>query len=381
MQFSINNKDDILNSDERERYKRHFSLEGFGEEGQIKLKNSSVIFIGAGGLGSSAMMYIAAAGIGKIGITDNDKVELSNLQRQVIHNNSEIGNYKTHSAERRIKELNPNCQVETFTKRINNKNAIKILSQFDIICDCSDNFGTRYLINDACVILKKPLIYGSIQGYEGQVSVFNFKKNSPNFRDFLPKPPEQGLIPSCADYGVMGISPGIVGILQANEIIKIIIKQGKVLDGKILIINLLENTMKKLNLSVSKHPKEINDLVTNTKDYESEINCKNIKRISHIEFKKLYQTNLNEIIIFDVREKDEFQKFSIKGSISLPLSLIKEKNSLEFIKNQSVGKKIYTLCQKGIRSETASKILLQERIDTISIEGGIERIGNINKLN
>ena len=379
MQLSTNNKDEVLNCDERERYKRHLSLEGFGAEGQVKLKNSSVIFIGAGGLGSSAMMYIAAAGIGKIGIADNDKVEISNLQRQVIHNNSEIGNYKTDSAERRIKEVNPHCQVKTFTKRINNENAISILSQFDIICDCSDNFGTRYLINDACVILKKPLIYGSVQGFEGQVSVFNFQRNSPNFRDLLPKPPEQGLIPSCSDYGVIGISPGIIGILQANEIIKIIIKKGKVLDGKILIFNLLENSMKKLNLQVSKHSKKINDLTTNTEDYEFAINCENIKRISHIEFQKIYQTNLNEIIIFDVREKDEFEKFSIKGSISLPLSLIMKKSSFEFIKKQSVGKKIYTLCQKGIRSEKASKILFQERIDTISIEGGIEKIGNINK--
>jgi len=381
MQSSTNNKENILNSDERARYKRHLSLEGFGEKGQLRLKNSSVIFIGAGGLGSSAIMYIAAAGIGKIGIIDNDKVEISNLQRQVIHNSSEIGNYKTDSAAQRIKELNPHCKVKTFTKRINNKNAIDILSKFDIICDCSDNFGTRYLINDACVILNKPLIYGSVQGFEGQVSVFNFKKNSPNLRDLLPKAPEQGLIPSCTDYGVIGISPGIIGILQANEIIKIIIKKGKVLDGKILIFNLLENSMRQLNLKVSKNAKKINDLTTNTKDYEFEKNCENIKRISHIEFKKMYQTNANEIIIFDVREKDEFQKFSIKGSISLPLSSIKEKSSLDFIKNQSVGKKIYTLCQKGIRSETASKILFQERIDTISIEGGIERIGNINKLN
>ena len=210
MQLSTNSDDEVLSSEERERYKRHLSLEGFGEEDQLKLKNSSVLFIGAGGLGSSAIMYIAAAGIGKIGIADNDKVELSNLQRQIIHNNTEIGNYKTDSAERRIKELNPNCKVRTFTKRINNKNVLEILSKFEIVCDCSDNFGTRYLINDACVILKKPLIYGSVQGFEGQVSVFNFKKNSPNFRDLLPKPPEQGLIPSCADYGVIGVSPGII---------------------------------------------------------------------------------------------------------------------------------------------------------------------------
>jgi len=381
MQLSTKINYEGLNSNERERYKRHLSLVGFGEEGQIRLKNSSVIFIGAGGLGSSAMMYIAAVGIGKIGIADNDKVEISNLQRQVIHNNSEIGNYKTDSARRRIKQLNPHCKVMTFTKRITNKNAIEILSQFDIICDCSDNFGTRYLINDACLILEKPLIYGSVQGFEGQVSVFNFKKNSPNFRDLLPKPPEQGLIPSCSDYGVIGISPGIIGILQANEIIKIIIKKGNVLDGKILIFNLLDNSMKKLNLTVSKHTKKINDLIINARDYESEMNCQNIKKISHVEFKEIYQTNLNKIIIIDVREKDEFQKFSLKGSISLPLSLIKEKSSFAFIKNKSVGKKIYILCQKGIRSETASKILSQESIDAISIEGGIERIGNINKLN
>jgi len=381
MQLSKNNDDEILNSDERERYNRHLLLEGFGEEGQIRLKNSSVIFIGAGGLGSSAIIYIAAAGIGIIGIADDDKVETSNLQRQIIHNNSEIGNYKTDSAARRIKELNPHCKVKTFNERINSKNAIKILSQFDIICDCSDNFGTRYLINDACVILKKPLIYGSVQGFEGQVSVFNLNKNSPNFRDLLPKPPKQGLIPSCSEYGVIGVSPGIIGILQANEIIKIIIKKGKVLDGKILIFNLLENNMKKLNLSASKHSYKINNLITNKKDYESEINCENLKGISHIEFKKIYQTSFNEIIIFDVREKDEFQKFSIKGSISLPLSLIKEQTSFEFIKTQSVGKQIYTLCQKGIRSETASKILFQKRINAISIEGGIERIGNLNKFN
>ena len=381
MQLSKINNGEILNDEERKRYKRHLSLKDFGEEGQIRLKNSSVIFIGAGGLGSSAIMYIAAAGIGKIGIADDDQVEISNLQRQVIHNNSEIGNHKTDSAERRIKELNPHCKVKTFTERINSKNVIKILSQFDIVCDCSDNFGTRYLINDACVILNKPLIYGAVQGFEGQVSVFNFKENSPNFRDLLPKPPDQGLIPSCTDYGVIGISPGIIGILQANEIIKIIIRKGNVLDGKILILNLLENDIKKLNLSVSKQSKKIIDLVTNSKDYESEMLCQNIKRISHIEFKKLFQKSSNEIIIFDVREKDEFQKFSIKGSISLPLSLIKEKKSFEFIKNQSVGKKIYTLCQKGLRSETASKILFQEKIDSISIEGGIERIGNINNLN
>tara|TARA_Y100000589_G_scaffold305712_1_gene319848 strand:+ start:196 stop:1338 length:1143 start_codon:yes stop_codon:yes gene_type:complete len=375
------NKQNILNSDEIERYKRHLSLNNFGEEGQIKLKKSSVIFIGAGGLGSSAIMYSAAAGIGQIGIADNDKIEISNLQRQVIHDTSEVGNYKTDSAKRRITKLNPHCKVSTFTERISNKNAIQILSQFDIVCDCSDNFGTRFLINDACVILEKPLIYGSVQGFEGQVTVFNLKKNSPNFRDLIPRPPAEGLIPSCAEYGVIGISPGMIGILQANEIIKIILKKGNILDGQLLVLNLLDNHIKKLNLKVSNQAKKINDLLSHSNDYESEICCENIKKISHSEFKEIYKKNLNEIIIFDVREKDEFQNFSIKGSISLPLSIIKTNNSFEFIKNQSIGKKIYTLCQKGIRSETASKILLQEKIDAISIEGGIEKILNIDNTN
>ena len=377
MEVSRNNQRKTLNNDEIERYKRHFPLKNFGNEGQINLKNSSVIFIGAGGLGSSAITYMAAAGIGEIGIADADQVEISNLQRQVIYSTNEIGKNKTDSAKKRIRELNPNCIVKVFTERININNVIDIIKHFDIVCDCSDNFPTRYLINDACLILNKPLIYGSVQGFNGQVTVFNLNKNSPNLRDLLPNPPQKDTIPSCADYGVVGISPGMIGILQANEIIKIIIKQGEILDGKILIIDLLENQMRKLNLQANKKYKNIRDLITYKKDYElreySEESIK-IKKISFKEFKKIYQQNFNEIIILDVRESDEYKKYSIKGSISIPLSLIEKKESFEFIKNQSFGKKIYTLCQKGLRSETASRILIEENIETVSIEGGLEKI-------
>ena len=383
MEVTGNNKRTTLNNDELQRYKRHFSLKNFGNEGQIKLKNSSVIFIGAGGLGSSAIIYMAAAGIGKIGIADSDKVEISNLQRQIIYSTDEIGKNKTDSAKKRIKKLNPNCIVKTFTERISITNVIDVIKDFDLICDCSDNFPTRYLINDACLILNKTLIYGSVQGFEGQVTVFNLNKNSPNLRDFLPIPPQKDAIPSCADYGVIGISPGIIGILQANEIIKIIIKKGEILDGKILVIDLLKNQLKKLNLQANKKYKDIRDLITNKKDYELNEYFEDsfkVQKINHLEFKKIYKGNLNEIIILDVREPDEFKKFSIKGSLSLPLSLLQQESSFELIKKKSFGKKIYTLCQKGIRSETASKILIKEKIESKSIEGGLDKIGDLNTI-
>tara|TARA_Y100001978_G_scaffold106699_1_gene95287 strand:- start:3962 stop:5110 length:1149 start_codon:yes stop_codon:yes gene_type:complete len=381
MEVSRNNKEEFLSNEELERYKRHLSLKDFGIEGQISLKNSSVIFIGAGGLGSSAILYSAAAGIGELGIVDADQVEVSNLQRQIIHNTFEIGNNKTDSTEKNIRALNPHCSVKKFTERININNVIDILSQFDIVCDCSDNFNTRFLVNDACLILNKPLIYGSVQGFEGQVSVFNLNKNSPNLRDLLPKPPQEDLIPSCAEYGVLGITPGIIGVLQANEIIKIIIKKGEILDGKVLIFNLLENNLKKLNLEANNKYKNINDLTLNNKDYESKKYLeKEIKKISPSEFKKIYEQSFNEIIIVDVREKNEFKQFSIKGSISLPLSLIEKKSSFDFIKNQSAGKKIYTLCQKGKRSNIASQLLIESNIESVSIEGGLDKIGDINKI-
>jgi len=220
--MSKNIKYNFLTTDEKERYQKHLTLKEIGYEGQLSLKNSSVLCIGAGGLGSSVLLYLAAAGIGKIGIVDNDYVEKSNLQRQIIHETNTIGSLKIDSAQERIKKFNPNTELLTFAERINPKNALEIIQKFDIICDCSDNFGTRYLINDACLILNKPLVFGSVQGFEGQVSVFNLNKTSPNLRDLLPESPSKNADPSCAEYGVVGVSTGLIGILQVNEIIKII---------------------------------------------------------------------------------------------------------------------------------------------------------------
>ena len=364
-----------LNEDDIERYKRHISLKEIGVTGQTKLKKSSVLFIGAGGLGSSAILYASAAGIGKIGIIDNDQVEKSNLQRQVIHNIYELGKNKTDSAAKRILELNPNCEVKVFTERLNIRNVIQTFKDFDIICDCSDNFGTRYLVNDACIILSKPLIFGSVQGFEGHLSVFNLNKNSPTLRDLIPVPPQNNLVPSCEEFGVIGVSTGLIGILQTNEILKIILNKGDILDGKILVFNLLDLSMKKLNLKLNSD-KNIINLKLNQKDYLDQ-NClknKNIQKISILEFKKIYKNKLKNILILDVREKDEFKKFSIQGSISLPLSLLNKQSSFEFIRKNSLGKEIYTICQKGMRSEKASEILIKESINTISVEGGIDNI-------
>ena len=242
-------KSNFLTLDEEERYKKHLTLKEIGFKGQLKLKNSSVICIGAGGLGSSVLLYLAAAGIGKIGIVDNDQVEKSNLQRQIIHETNTVGNLKIDSAKERIKRFNPNIEVVTFAKRINSDNILDIINEFDIICDCSDNFGTRYLINDACLILNKPLVFGSVQGFEGQISVFNLNKNSPNLRDLLPESPSKNNVPSCEEFGVVGVSTGLIGVLQVNEIIKIILKKGEILDGKIMIFNLTKYEYKNIKFT------------------------------------------------------------------------------------------------------------------------------------
>ena len=379
MKITTNLNSAFLSLDEEERYKKHLSLKEIGFKGQLKLKNSSVVCIGAGGLGSSVLLYLAAAGIGRIGVVDNDQVEKSNLQRQIIHETNTVGNLKINSARERIKRFNPNIEVLTFNERINSENVIKIIKDFDIICDCSDNFGTRYLINDACLMLNKALVFGSVQGFEGQVSVFNLNKKSPNLRDLLPESPVKNSIPSCEEFGVVGVSTGLIGILQVNEIIKIILNKGEILDGKIMIFDLLNMNIKTLNLKSDKLNKNIKNL-TQFKDFYKDIECQDtikIKKINAGEFNTLYKAKLNEILLIDVREKEEFNKCSIQGSISIPINNLEQKSHLEFIKQESLDKEIFTLCQLGKRSEKASKILMKFKIPSISIEGGIKKINQI----
>ena len=365
-----------LNSEELARYARHISLPEIGINGQEKLKTSSVACIGTGGLGSPLLIYLAAAGIGRIGIVDFDVVEYSNLQRQIIHTTNSIGLLKTDSAKQHLLKINPSCRVDLFNKKLTSSNALEILRDYDVICDCSDNFPTRYLINDACIILNKPNIYGSIAGFEGQVSVFNLKKDSPNYRDLIPIPPPQELIPSCSEAGVIGILPGIIGTIQATEAIKIITNIGFPLNGRLLIFNALKMRFKELILKSSPENKNIKKLI----DYQSfcsEVKIKNevdldIKSISIKELKALLTQASKETLLIDVRTKIEHNEYSISGSKLIPLSTIESGESINQIKNLAAQKNLYLFCKSGKRSLSALRHLKKRGIKGINIEGGIE---------
>ena len=365
-----------LNLDELARYARHISLPEIGITGQKKLKASSVACIGTGGLGSPLLIYLAAAGIGRIGIVDFDVVEYSNLQRQIIHTTNSIGLLKTDSAKQHILKINPSCQVDLFNQKLTSGNALEILRTYDVICDCSDNFPTRYLINDACIILKKPNIYGSIARFEGQVSVFNLKEDSPNYRDLIPTPPPQELIPSCSEAGVMGILPGIIGTIQAAEAIKIITNIGFPLNGRILIFNALKMSFKELTLKSSPENRNISKLI----DYISfcaEVKVKNevdlnIKSISVKELKTLLSQASKETLLIDVRNQIEHNECSISGSRLIPLNTIESGESINEIKILAAQKNLYLFCKSGTRSLRALRLLKKRGIQGTNIEGGIE---------
>ena len=227
------------------RYSRHLIMPEVNIDGQQKLKAASVLLIGAGGLGCPSSLYLAAAGIGKMGIVDFDVVDESNLQRQVLYGTSDVGTPKLEAAEKRLKDLNPRIEIETYAERFSSENARRIISQYDVVVDGTDNFPTRYLVNDACVLEGKPNVYGSIFRFDGQVSVFNYE-DGPCYRCLYSEPPPPGLVPSCAEGGVLGVLPGMVGTLQATETMKIIIGMGKSLSGKLLLINALNRDFRKL---------------------------------------------------------------------------------------------------------------------------------------
>ena len=365
-----------LSTEEISRYARHISLPEIGIKGQEKLKQSSVICIGTGGLGSPLLIYLAAAGIGRIGIVDFDVVEFSNLQRQIIHSTNNVGILKTHSAKQKILKINPSCKVNLFNQKLTSGNALEILKSYDVICDCSDNFPTRYLINDACLILNKPNIYGSIARFEGQASVFNLNKDSPNYRDLIPNPPPQELIPSCSEAGVMGILPGIIGTIQAAEAIKIITNIGFPLNGRLLIFNALKMSFKELTLKSSPENKKINELI----DYEnfcSNIKVKNdvefdIKSISTKELKLLLSQSSKNIVLIDVRNPNEYNECSISGSKLIPLSTIESGEAINEIKIFAAQKDLFVFCKSGKRSMRAIKYLRKFGISGINIEGGID---------
>lgn len=366
-----------LSKEEYERYSRHLILPEVGLEGQKRLKAASVLCIGTGGLGSPLLLYLAAAGIGRLGIVDFDIVDSSNLQRQVIHGTSWVGKPKIESAKNRILEINPNCQVDLYETRISAENALDIVKPYDIVVDGTDNFPTRYLVNDACVLLNKANVYGSIFRFEGQATVFNYE-GGPNYRDLYPEPPPPGMVPSCAEGGVLGILPGIIGVIQATETIKIIIGKGTTLSGRLLLFNALEMKFRELKL----RPNPIRPVIEKLIDYEQFCGITQAKaeeakqqmemaEMTVTELKQLLDSGADDFVLIDVRNPGEYEIAKIPGAVLVPLPDIESGNGVEKVKELLNGHRLIAHCKMGGRSAKALGILKAAGIEGTNVKGGI----------
>ncbi len=362
--MSIRNQ---FTNEELSRYSRHITLDKVGLAGQNKLKNASILVVGSGGLGSPVIQYLAAAGIGELGIVDNDIVDLSNLQRQVIHNLNYIGISKTISASNWVESINPNCKVNQHNELVDSENAEKICRDYEIICDCTDNFTARYVLNDVTVKQGKPYIYGSILGFEGQVGVFNLTSCSPSYRDLVPTPPPPDLLPSCVENGVLGVLPGIIGTLQATEAIKIILGKGIILDGKILTYNALKMSFHILNLFKD----DKNKFAKNDEKPVDEPDPSGLNIISAKELQQLI-TEKKEFLLVDVRSPAECDICSINHSINIPSdTILNDREKLDELIGCDVHKKIILYCKSGFRSEKCLSKLQKSRKNIYSLKGGI----------
>ncbi|BAG03088.1 MAG: molybdopterin-synthase adenylyltransferase MoeB [Microcystis sp. M048S1] len=366
-----------LSKEEVQRYSRHIILPEVGLEGQKKLKAASVLCIGTGGLGSPLLLYLAAAGIGRIGIVDFDIVDSSNLQRQIIHGTSWVGKPKIVSAKDRILEINPYCQVDLYETRISSENALDILAPYDVVIDGTDNFPTRYLTNDACVLLDKPNVYGSIFRFEGQATVFNYQ-GGPNYRDLYPEPPPPGMVPSCAEGGVLGVLPGVIGTIQATEAIKIILGAPDTLSGRLLLYNAWEMKFRELKL----RPNPIRPVIEKLIDYEQFCGIPQAKaqeaaeqqkmtEMTVVELKALIDSNANDYILIDVRNPNEYQIANIPNSVLIPLPDIENGAAIPKIKELVNGYRLIAHCKMGGRSAKALAILKDAGIEGINVKGGI----------
>jgi adenylyltransferase/sulfurtransferase len=366
-----------LTTDDLSRYSRHLILPEVGVEGQRKLKAAKVLCVGTGGLGAPLAFYLAAAGIGTLGLMDFDVVDASNLQRQIIHSTNDVGRLKIDSAEDKLKALNPFLNVVKFNTMLTSANALEIFKDFDIIADGTDNFQTRYLVNDACVLSgNKPNAYGSIFRFEGQASVFA-TKDGPCYRCLYPEPPPPGLVPSCAEGGVLGILPGLVGIIQATEVIKLILGKGDPLIGRLLLVDSLGMRFRELKLRKNPDCPVCGTRPTVTKliDYDqfcgiqpqaANTNMKNgIPQITAEELKRRKDAG-EDVFVLDVREPWEYKIANIDGHL-LPLGELQQRVG-ELDKNQ----KIVTQCKAGGRSQQAAEILKQAGFQNVeNLEGGI----------
>ncbi len=373
------NLDEIqLTKDDYERYSRHLILPEVGLDGQKRLKAASVLCIGTGGLGSPLLLYLAAAGVGRIGIVDFDIVDSSNLQRQVIHGTSWVGKPKIQSAKDRILDINPYCQVDLYETRLSAENALSIIEPYDVVVDGTDNFPTRYLVNDACVLAGKPNVYGSIFRFEGQATVFNYE-GGPNYRDLYPEPPPPGLVPSCAEGGVLGILPGIIGVIQATETVKIILGVGTTLSGRLLLYNALDLTFRELKL----RPNPVRPVIETLIDYEEFCGIPQAKameaqqqadlqEITVTELKQLLDSDADDYVLIDVRNPNEYEIAQIPGALLIPLPDIENGDGVSRVKHLLNGHRLIAHCKLGGRSAKALAILNERAgISGTNVKGGI----------
>ncbi|HEX3319244.1 MAG TPA: molybdopterin-synthase adenylyltransferase MoeB [Terriglobales bacterium] len=363
-----------LSNDEILRYSRHLIMPEVGMEGQQKLKAARVLCIGAGGLGSPLALYLAAAGVGTLGIVDFDVVDYTNLQRQIIHSTSDVGRPKLESAAEKLKAINPFLNLKTFNTRLSSENALELFREFDIVADGTDNFPTRYLVNDACVLTGKPNVYGSIFRFEGQASVFATEEG-PCYRCLYPEPPPPGLVPSCAEGGVLGILPGLVGVMQATETIKLILGAGDPLIGRLLLIDALGMKFRELKLrknpdcpACGTHP-----TITKLIDYNEFCGIRGeekavdtaVPQIQVEELKRRLDAG-DDLFVLDVREPHEYQICNIGGYL-IPLGDLPKR-----VHELDSSKEIVAHCRSGVRSGKAADFLRQAGFKKVhNLAGGI----------
>jgi sulfur-carrier protein adenylyltransferase/sulfurtransferase len=363
-----------LSNDEILRYSRHLIMPEVGMDGQQKLKAARVLCIGAGGLGSPLALYLAAAGVGTMGIVDFDVVDYTNLQRQIIHTTADVGRPKLDSAAEKLKAINPFLNLKTFNTRLSSDNALELFHDFDIVADGTDNFPTRYLVNDACVLTGKPNVYGSIFRFEGQASVFA-TKDGPCYRCLYPEPPPPGLVPSCAEGGVLGILPGLVGVMQATEAIKLILGAGEPLIGRLLLIDALGMKFRELKLrknpdcpACGKHP-----TITKLIDYNEFCGIRGeekpvetgVPQMQVEELKRRLDAR-DDLFVLDVREPHEYQICNIGGYL-IPLGDLPKR-----VSELDSSKEIVAHCRSGVRSGKAADFLRQAGFKKVhNLAGGI----------
>ena len=380
---AIDEQTAALSSEELQRYSRHLTLPDFGQEGQEKLKAASVLLVGAGGLGSPAAMYLAAAGVGRIGLVDFDNVEASNLQRQVLYGTSDVGTPKLEAAKARLEDLNPHITIDTHELRLTSDNALDVIDGYDVVADGTDNFPTRYLVNDACVMTGTPNVYASIFRFEGQVSVFG-TEDGPCYRCVYEEPPPPGLVPSCAEGGVLGILPGMVGTMQATEVIKLITGIGEPLIGRLLMIDALSMSFRTLKLRknpdcpvCSKNPTQ-----TELIDYEAfcglpSTNGSSDESDSADDTMSVPEMTVRDLkrrrdegdgpFVLDVRKPFEASIADIGADLLIPHEQVA--NRLDELEDHK-DEEIVVHCRSGARSEEATRVLREHGFDAKNLKGG-----------